>query len=120
LKRWYESHATNVFRRRLELCLEKAVWVERAPAIQVSWMRQQWGNCTPEGDLNLNVALVRASIRQIDYVISHELCHVAEHNHSPRFYELLGGLLPDWKRIKHQLDERWGWDCYAGTDATYP
>ena len=41
----------------------------------------------------------------MDYVIFHELCHLKEHNHSARFYELLVGLLPDWKERKAELDE---------------
>lgn len=41
----------------------------------------------------------------MDYVIFHELCHLKEHNHSTRFYELLHGLLPDWRKWKAELDE---------------
>ncbi|MEQ9246136.1 MAG: M48 family metallopeptidase, partial [Nitratireductor sp.] len=41
----------------------------------------------------------------IDYVIAHELCHLREHNHSVRFFELLTRAMPDWKRIKMRLDD---------------
>ncbi|ATZ12634.1 hypothetical protein EHW99_3037 [Erwinia amylovora] len=41
----------------------------------------------------------------IDYVILHELCHLAEHNHSERFYRLMAQVMPQWRTIKVRLDE---------------
>lgn len=40
----------------------------------------------------------------IDYVILHELCHIAEHNHSERFYRLMSQVMPDWAKTKERLD----------------
>lgn len=40
----------------------------------------------------------------IDYVILHELCHLAEHNHSDRFWRLLTQVMPNWEKVKTQLD----------------
>jgi hypothetical protein len=67
-------------------------------------MKTQWGSCSPKGELLLNPLLVKAPGHCVDYVIFHELCHLKEHNHSQRFYELLGGLLPDWEKRKAELD----------------
>ena len=44
-------------------------------------------------------------LQHIDYVIVHELCHLIEHNHSKRFYLLLGQMMPDWVRRREQLNE---------------
>ncbi|MDN6180152.1 MAG: M48 family metallopeptidase [Halomonadaceae bacterium] len=49
---------------------------------------------------------VKAPTRAVDYVILHELCHLAEHNHSPRFYRLLDDHMPDWRTVKQRLDEQ--------------
>lgn len=67
-------------------------------------MKTQWGSCSPGGGLILNPALVKAPSARIDYVLSHELCHLREHNHSDRFYALLGRLVPDWRERKRELD----------------
>lgn len=48
--------------------------------------------------------LVKAPRECIDYVISHELCHLQEHNHSPRYYRLLAKLMPSWEGVKDRLD----------------
>jgi hypothetical protein len=84
--------------------LEKALWVESHPSFGILTMQTQWGSCSPKGRLTLNPNLVKASNTGIDYVILHELCHFAEHNHSKKFYLLLGQVMPNWERVKAQLD----------------
>jgi len=67
-------------------------------------MRTQWGSCSPGGVILLNPHLVKAPRQCIDYVISHELCHLQEHNHSRRYYRLLGKIMPSWEGVKARLD----------------
>src|SRR5690554_7939176 len=68
-------------------------------------MKKQWGSCSNKGNLMLNPHLVKAPKECIDYVILHELCHIAEHNHSERFWRLLTQVMPNWKEVKAKLDE---------------
>ena len=44
-----------------------------------------------------------ASPACIDYVVIHELCHIAEHNHSPRFWALVAAACPEWKARRAEL-----------------
>lgn len=104
LDAWYRQHAKEVFARRITGCAAKTPWVKAIPGFRILTMRTQWGSCSPKGDLVLNPLLVKAPGPCIDYVIFHELCHLREHNHSPRFYRLLAGLLPDWEKWKSELD----------------
>jgi len=53
----------------------------------------------------LNRRLVQAPVDAIDYVITHELCHVAEPHHGPAFFELLDKVMPDWQRRKQRLEK---------------
>ncbi|EBA00670.1 M48 family metallopeptidase [Marinobacter sp. ELB17] len=71
----------------------------------------QWGSCSPEGTALLNPDLIKATTQAIDYVLLHELYHLVEHNHSPRFYGLLDRFMPEWRLVKEQLDG--GWSCFC-------
>ncbi len=102
---WYKAHAKITFQRRLDLLTEQVTWVRKSlPRVRLLTMKRQWGSCSPKGDIILNPHLVKAPRDCIDYVILHELCHLQEHNHSPKFYRLLGLLMPEWQSVKARLD----------------
>lgn len=101
---WYKIRAREVFARRLDALLEQALWVQERPPIRILTMQTQWGSCSPNGRITLNPHLVKAPRDCIDYVILHELCHIAEHNHSDRFYRLLSQTMPNWEITKERLD----------------
>ena len=104
LSDWYKVRAKEVFAKRLDAMLEQALWVAERPLLRILSMHTQWGSCSPQGRLILNPHLVKAPRECIDYVILHELCHLAEHNHSERFYRLLHQVMPTWEKTKQQLD----------------
>lgn len=104
IDKWYVYRAKLIFNERLQLMLAKATWVTKQPSFKVMSMKKQWGSCSAKGNLVLNPHLVKASKESIDYVILHELCHIAEHNHSDRFWRLLTEVMPNWKQIKSTLD----------------
>lgn len=104
LDNWYQQKAKVVFHERLLAMLPKADWVEGTPSFKLLSMQKQWGSCSTQGNLVLNPHLVKAPKECIDYVILHELCHIAEHNHSDKFWRLLTQVMPQWKEIKSQLD----------------
>lgn len=101
---WYKARAKEVFARRLDAMLDQALWTSETPPLRVLTMQTQWGSCSPAGRLTLNPHLVKAPRDCIDYVILHELCHLAEHNHSERFYRLMGQVMPNWEKVKKRLD----------------
>tara|TARA_R110002073_G_scaffold252738_1_gene415317 strand:- start:2466 stop:3290 length:825 start_codon:yes stop_codon:yes gene_type:complete len=102
---WYKNKAKLIFIERLEVVLPKAAWVTDTPAFRLLVMKKQWGSCSVKGNLILNPHLVKAPKECIDYVILHELCHIAEHNHSERFWHLLTQVMPNWQEVKARLDE---------------
>ena len=101
---WYKDRAEHIFHERLSVLLPQATWVDGIPSFRVLPMTKQWGSCSTKGNLMLNPHLVKAPKECIDYVILHELCHIAEHNHSERFWRLLTSVMPNWKEVKSRLD----------------
>lgn len=65
--------------------------------ISVRDQRTRWGSCSPRGDLSFSWRLLLAPHSVLRYVVIHELCHVTELNHSPRFWALLDDALPGWR-----------------------
>ncbi len=101
---WYKEHARQVFERRLVVVAAHIEWLNQTPPTSVRHMKKQWGSCSSLGRVSLNWNLVKAPMECIDYVITHELCHLREHNHSKKFYALLDRYASDWKPIKTRLD----------------
>ncbi|KTD52243.1 zinc metalloprotease [Legionella quinlivanii] len=103
---WYRQRAFDFFNQRLELLLPIVPWIKERPSIHLRAMRTRWGNCSVKGKITLNTHLIKAPTACIDYVILHELCHIAEHNHSTKFYLLLNQVCPHWKKTKKFLDQK--------------
>jgi predicted metal-dependent hydrolase len=62
-----------------------------------------WGSCTRQGNLQFNFKLSFLPKEAIDYVVVHELCHLREHNHGKKFWELVGKTVPNYKAIRKSL-----------------
>lgn len=104
LDAWYRDRAKEVFASRLTEVVERVGWLTVPPSFRLLRMRTQWGSCSTKGVLVLNPDLVKAPRICVEYVLAHELCHLVEHNHSTRYYKLLGNLMPDWQARKVELD----------------
>jgi len=65
--------------------------------------RTIWGSCSGKGNLNFNYRVLFLPPRLADYVIVHELCHLRELNHSPRFWALVSRAVPDYAACRSEL-----------------
>ncbi|RAX50312.1 M48 family peptidase [Arthrobacter sp. AQ5-05] len=103
---WYREHAAAQFKNRIEVCRAKFQGPEFfAPAsVQIRRMNSRWGSMSPAGMLSLNPELVKAPVECIDYVITHELCHLRVPHHGPEFIELLCTVMPDWESRKLRME----------------
>lgn len=102
---WYKAEAKKIFDSRVNQLLPKTYWVTKKPSISIRTMKSRWGSCSTSGSIRLNSQLIKTPLICIDYVILHELCHIAEMNHSQRFYRLLDQVMPEWKEVKKELDK---------------
>ena len=67
-------------------------------------MKTGWGACGPSGSILINWTLVFAPRAVLEYVVSHELAHLAVRSHGPEFWSYMATLLPDYGRPKGWLD----------------
>ena len=74
--------------------------------------RSRWGSCSTTGTLSFNWRLVLAPHDVLDYVVVHEVCHLLEHNHGERFWQLVRKRRPLYAEPKRWLDEH-GWELLA-------
>lgn len=103
---WYYSHAQKRFNLCLKASLQKFQKYElQEPLLLIKRMNKRWGSCTPNGRIILNPEIIKAPSKCIEYVITHELCHLIHPNHSRNFYALQSEMMPGWERWKLKLEK---------------
>ncbi|MCR4754967.1 MAG: M48 family metallopeptidase [Lachnospiraceae bacterium] len=73
--------------------------------IAIRYQKTRWGSCSGKHNLNFNCLLVNAPDEVLDYVVVHELCHILEMNHSPKFWEEVKKVIPDYKKHRKWLKD---------------
>ncbi len=101
---WYEQEARRVFGERLDVYAVRLDVQYRAFALSSAGTR--WGSCTVHGNIRLNWRLIQFALPLIDYVVAHELAHLHEMNHSPRFWARVESVYPDYEGAKAALRKR--------------
>ena len=67
--------------------------------------RKRWGSCSSDGSIRLNWRIIMAEPALIDYVVVHELAHLAVMDHSPHYWKQVERALPDYRTRRHRLNE---------------
>ena len=97
----YKAIAKRIIQNKVS---EYAKCMNVAPTdIRITSAKTRWGSCSGRNSINFSWRLVMADDDVIDYVVMHELAHIKEHNHSPRFWKLVEGVLPDYKDRQSKL-----------------
>lgn len=101
--RLYKQIAKSYLTKRTQ---ELAAVMGVAPSkIQVGSAKTRWGSCSGDKSIRYTWRLVMADKRIIDYVIVHELAHIYQMNHSPRFWAIVGHYLPDYQQRQKELKQ---------------
>lgn len=105
---WYRERAHIKFRERLAMSQSRFPKPEafEPKGLVVRQLRQRWGSMTAGEKLILNLSLIRSSVDAIDYVITHELCHMRFRHHGTEFFQLLDRVMPDWEKRKIKLERQ--------------
>ena len=98
---WLQRQARRVFDERCAHFAPKlGVRVKR---LSLSSAATRWGSASADGSVRLNWRLIHFALPVIDYVVTHELAHLREMNHSPAFWEVVRSVLPDFERSRGAL-----------------
>jgi len=98
---WLMRHARRIFQQRLD---------HFAPLLGVQWKKlalsnagTRWGSARRDGVIRLNWRLLHFRMSVIDYVVAHELSHLREMNHGPKFWDTVRSVVPDYAALRQQL-----------------
>jgi predicted metal-dependent hydrolase len=100
---WLLTRAQALFAERLPIFTAR---LGQAPTRwRLSSARTRWGSCAPDGSIRLNWRLVHFPVEIVDYVIAHELAHLKEMNHGPRFWATVQMLMPEFESARSRLKD---------------
>ena len=100
---WLQRQARRVFEERCRHYAERLG--VRCTRLSLSSAQTRWGSASANGSIRLNWRLIHLALPTIDYVVTHELAHLREMNHSPRFWDVVRSVLPDFERSRGTLKE---------------
>lgn len=111
LEEWYIQQAKQVFPERVRyyypmvfrLAGTLGKEIDSVNRIAIRNQKTRWGSCSSKGNLNFNWRLLMAPKEILDYVVVHELCHLAYLNHSRQFWQMVACILPDCQKRRSWL-----------------
>ena len=71
--------------------------------LQLGWPKSRWGSCSTRGTIRLNVAAVFLTPTQLQYLLIHELAHLREPNHSPKFWACVASACPEYRQLDAEI-----------------
>ena len=100
---WLQRQARRIFEERCgHFAPQLGVRVKK---LSLSSAQTRWGSASADGSIRLNWRLVHFAMPSIDYVVAHELAHLREMNHSPRFWDVVRSVLPDYEVARGSLKD---------------
>lgn len=105
LQTWYRQRANIKFQEYAQPIIEQfSIYGVKPQSLSIKKMDKRWGYCTIDGHITLNPRLICAPRCCIEYVITHELCHLIYRSHNKEFYALLTKEMPHWEKWKNKLE----------------
>jgi predicted metal-dependent hydrolase len=100
---WLQRQAKRIFEER---CRHFAQQLNvRYTRLSLSSAQTRWGSASADGSIRLNWRLIHFAMSAIDYVVAHELAHLRHMDHSPRFWDVVRSVIPDYEQVRGSLKE---------------
>lgn len=103
--RWYRANIIEELTRRVEH--HAKIMGLSFQAIRVKDVSSHWGSCSARKTLNFNYRIAMVPPELADYIIIHELAHLREMNHSPRFWAIVEQYCPDYRERRRRLKDEY-------------
>jgi predicted metal-dependent hydrolase len=100
---WLQRQAKRVFADRCHHFADQLG--VRFTRLTLSSAQTRWGSASADGSIRLNWRLIHFALPTIDYVVTHELAHLREMNHSPRFWDVVRSVMPDYEQARGTLKD---------------
>lgn len=104
LSRFFGRYYKQQVEKRIDQ-LNDLYFNEPLQSIRIKYNKSNWGSCSAKRNINISSRLLFAPQEVQDYVFVHELAHLKELNHSPRFWQIVGDIVPDYKQMEKWLKE---------------
>lgn len=100
---WLQRQARRVFEERIRhFAAQLRVTCTR---LSLSSAQTRWGSASADGSIRLNWRLIHFAMASIDYVVAHELAHLRHMDHSPRFWDVVRSVVPDFEAKRSELKD---------------
>lgn len=101
---YIKKYASQIINDRVDYLSKK--YNLNVKSISIENTRKRWGACTLNKDIKINFRAVFLPQESLDYIITHELMHILEFNHSKRFWQLVNAKIPNYINIKKDLKDK--------------
>ena len=80
-----------------------AIYGFKHAKVSIKNMSTRWGSCSKQGNLNFNYKMIYLDDELAEYIVAHELCHLAQMNHGQNFWTLVATTIPNWQILRKKL-----------------
>lgn len=101
LRQWYQARALEKLKEKTKRY--SAILGVSPQSVGVKEYKARWGSCSSSGDVTYNWRIIMAPHHIVDYIVVHELCHLLEHNHGPKYWKHVQNVVPNYKECREWL-----------------
>jgi predicted metal-dependent hydrolase len=101
LQQWYQARALEKLKEKTKRY--SAILGVSPQSVGVKEYKARWGSCSSSGDVTYNWRIIMAPHHIVDYIVVHELCHLLEHNHGPKYWKHVQNVVPNYKECREWL-----------------
>jgi predicted metal-dependent hydrolase len=101
LEQWYFSKALEKLKEKTKRYSE--ILSVKPISVSIKEYKSRWGSCSTNGEVTYNWRIIIAPHHIVDYIVVHELCHLLEHNHGPKYWKHVESVVPDYRICREWL-----------------